>query len=60
MLREQLKVIQEELNATSGTPGDEGYRERVEASKMPDEVRKKALAEVKKLRPVAARTMKVQ
>jgi ATP-dependent Lon protease len=49
MLREQLKVIQEELNASSGTPGDEGYRERVEASKMPDEVRKKALAEVKKL-----------
>ena len=49
MLREQLKVIQEELNASGGTPGDEGYRERVEKSKMPDDVRKKALVEVKKL-----------
>ena len=49
ILREQMKVIQEELNASSGTSGDEGYRERVEASKMPDDVRKKALAEVKKL-----------
>jgi len=49
MLREQLKVIQEELNASEGTPGDEGYRERVEKSKMPDDVRKKALSEVKKL-----------
>ena len=49
MLREQLKVIQEELNASEGSPGDEGYRERVEKSKMPEDVRKKALAEVKKL-----------
>jgi ATP-dependent Lon protease len=49
MLREQLRVIQEELNASEGTPGDEGYRERIEKSKMPDDVRKKALVEVKKL-----------
>ena len=49
MLREQLKVIQEELNESEGTPGDGGYRERIENSKMPDDVRKKALAEVKKL-----------
>ncbi len=49
MLREQLRVIQEELNASEGMPGDEGYRERVGKSKMPDDVRKKALAEVKKL-----------
>ncbi|MGB9175405.1 MAG: endopeptidase La [Methanoregula sp.] len=49
MLREQLKAIQEELGETDGTAGEGGYRERVENSKMPDEVRKKALAEVKKL-----------
>ncbi|HZD43284.1 MAG TPA: endopeptidase La, partial [Methanomicrobiales archaeon] len=49
MLREQLKVIQDELNASEGSSGEEGYRERIERSKMPDEVRKKALAELKKL-----------
>ncbi|MCK7537832.1 MAG: hypothetical protein MZV63_46205 [Marinilabiliales bacterium] len=44
MLREQLKVIQEELNEGDGAgSGDGGYRERIENSKMPDEVRKKAL-----------------
>jgi ATP-dependent Lon protease len=49
MLREQLKVIQEELNESDGSSGDGGYRERIERSKMPDEVRKKAFAELKKL-----------
>jgi ATP-dependent Lon protease len=49
MLREQLRVIQEELNESEGTPPDDGYRERVGQSKMPDDVRKKALAEVRKL-----------
>ncbi len=49
MLREQLKVIQEELSESDGDTGDGGYRERVEKSEMPDDVRKKALAEVKKL-----------
>jgi ATP-dependent Lon protease len=50
MLREQLKMIQEELNESDGAcPGDSGYRERIEQSKMPDEVRKKALAEARKL-----------
>ncbi|MGD0534161.1 MAG: endopeptidase La [Methanoregula sp.] len=49
MLREQLKVIQEELGAGEGTAGDGGYRERIWKSKMPEEVRKKALVEVKKL-----------
>ncbi len=49
MLREQLKVIQEELNGSDGDSGDDGYRERVEKSTMPDDVRKKALVEVKKL-----------
>jgi ATP-dependent Lon protease len=49
MLREQMRVIQEELSEGDGTAGEIGYRERVEKSKMPDDVRKKALAEVKKL-----------
>jgi ATP-dependent Lon protease len=50
MLREQLKMIQEELNESEGLgPGDGGYRERIEQSKMPDEVKKKALSEARKL-----------
>jgi ATP-dependent Lon protease len=49
MLREQLKVIQEELNESDGSAGEGGYRERIERSTMPDEVRKKAFAELKKL-----------
>jgi ATP-dependent Lon protease len=50
MLREQLKVIQEELHESDGSgTGDPGYRDRIEAAKMPDEVRKKALSELKKL-----------
>ncbi|WP_286879077.1 endopeptidase La [Methanoculleus sp. UBA413] len=49
MLREQLRVIQEELNGGEGSSGEEGYRERIERSTMPDEVRKKAFAELKKL-----------
>jgi ATP-dependent Lon protease len=50
MLREQLKVIQEELHESDGSgSGDTGYRDRIEAAKMPDEVRKKALSELKKL-----------
>jgi ATP-dependent Lon protease len=49
MLREQLKVIQEELGEGDGTGGDDDYRQRIERSKMPEEVRKKALAEAKKL-----------
>jgi ATP-dependent Lon protease len=50
MLREQLKIIQEELNGSdSSASGELGYRERIENSKMPEEARKKALAELKKL-----------
>jgi len=50
MLREQLRVIQEELGEMDGSgPADAGYREKIEQSKMPDEIRKKALAEARKL-----------
>ncbi len=49
MLREQLKVIQDELSESDGSSGEGGYRERIERSTMPDEVKKKAFAELKKL-----------
>ncbi|MFA4876307.1 MAG: endopeptidase La [Methanoregula sp.] len=50
MLREQLKVIQEELGEMDGSgPDDGGYRTRIGESAMPGEIRKKALSEVKKL-----------
>jgi len=49
MLREQLRVIQEELNESGGASGDGGYRERIENAAMPEDVRKKALSELRKL-----------
>jgi ATP-dependent Lon protease len=49
MLREQLRVIQEELGGGEAASGEDGYRERIERSTMPDDVRKKAFAELKKL-----------
>ncbi len=50
MLREQLKVIQEELNeGDDSASGDAGYRKKIENLKMPYEVKKKALSELKKL-----------
>jgi ATP-dependent Lon protease len=49
ILREQMRVIQEELGETDGTEGGGGYRERIENSKMPDDVRKKAFVEARKL-----------
>ena len=45
----RLKLIQDELNESEGGTGDDSYREKIEAKKMPDEVRKKALAEARKL-----------
>lgn len=50
MLREQLKNIKEELGEDNDDEAEEeSYRERVEASDMPEEVKKVALKEVKKL-----------
>ncbi|OPY41920.1 MAG: Archaeal Lon protease [Methanoregulaceae archaeon PtaU1.Bin222] len=50
MLRQQLKIIQEELDEEDEQgQGDRGYRERIEQSGMPEEVRKKALADARKL-----------
>ena len=50
MLREQLRLIQDELNEMDGSgPADAGYREKIEASDMPEDIKKKALAEARKL-----------
>lgn len=50
MLREQLKVIQEELHEFDDpVSGEDNYRDRIEASGMPEDVKKKALSELKKL-----------
>lgn len=49
-LREQLKAIQKELGEYDGAQSEaEEYRERVEKSDLPEEVRKKALKEVDRL-----------
>ncbi|MCC7550027.1 endopeptidase La [Methanobacterium ferruginis] len=47
MLKEQLRVIQDELSDSEGHKKD--YRELIEESQMPEEVRKIALEEVNKL-----------
>ncbi len=50
ILREQIRAMQEELGDMNGSgQEDAGYRDRVMQSSMPDEVKKKALGEVKKL-----------
>ncbi|MCP4131092.1 MAG: endopeptidase La [bacterium] len=50
LLREQLKTIQNELDENDdSSPKDENYRDRINASHMPEEVKKAALAEFKKL-----------
>ncbi|GAB6056158.1 endopeptidase La [Methanobacterium movens] len=49
MLKEQLKAIQEELNDSEGGSGRKDYREMIEESQMPPEVREVALEEVNKL-----------
>lgn len=51
MLREQLKAIQEELaeDEPGSGHGKKGYKERIEESAMPENIREAALAEVEKL-----------
>ncbi|MFY1112166.1 MAG: endopeptidase La [Methanosarcinaceae archaeon] len=50
MLREQLRMIQEELNGGQDpVSGEDGYGERIGRSRMPPEVKKKAMEEYKKL-----------
>ncbi len=50
LLREQLKVIQDELAETHGTAkGGDDYRTKIDEAGMPDEVREAALEQVDKL-----------
>ncbi len=50
MLREQLRMIQEELNGGQDpVSGEGGYGERIGRSRMPPEAKKKAMEEYKKL-----------
>ncbi len=49
LLREQMKMIQEELNLTNDETSNKTYRERIKEAKLPEEVEKAALEEVNKL-----------
>lgn len=49
MLKEQLKVIQEELDESQGIKGKKDYRELIKESEMPEEVRAVAYEELSKL-----------
>ena len=49
LLREQMKMIQEELNLTDETEGHKTYREKIEEAQLPEEVEKAALEELHKL-----------
>ncbi|SDG16810.1 ATP-dependent Lon protease [Methanolobus vulcani] len=50
MLREQIKVIKEELNeADDPISGEGGYQERIDNANMPEEIHKKATSELRKL-----------
>ncbi len=48
-LREQLKAIQEELNEEGGEGGKKDYKQMIEESLMPEEVKKVAFSESDKL-----------
>ncbi len=51
ILREQIRAMQEELGEIEGQEQeDAAYRDRIMQSSMPDDVKKKALQEVKKLK----------
>ncbi len=49
LLKEQLRVIQDELSESEGSPAKKNYRELIEEAGMPDDVREIALEEVNKL-----------
>ncbi|WP_455645215.1 endopeptidase La [Methanosphaera sp.] len=49
LLREQMKMIQEELNMTEDDESKKTYRERIKEANLPEEVEKVALEEVNKL-----------
>lgn len=49
LLREQMKMIQEELDLTDDTTEHKTYRERILEAELPEEVEKVALEELQKL-----------
>ena len=49
LLREQMKIIQEELDLTDDTTEHKTYRERILEAELPEEVEKVALEELQKL-----------
>ncbi len=49
LLREQMKMIQEELNMTDEEDSNMSYLEKIEAKNLPEEVKEVALEEVNKL-----------
>ncbi len=49
LLREQMKMIQEELNMTDDADSSKTYAEKIEEKNLPEEVKNVALEEVKKL-----------
>lgn len=49
MLREQMKIIQEELSQEEGSPNKKTYRERIEEAELPEEVEEVAFEELAKL-----------
>lgn len=49
LLREQMKMIQEELNMTDKTEDHKTYRERIMEAQLPEEVEKAAFEELHKL-----------
>lgn len=49
LLREQMKMIQEELNMTDETDDHKTYRERIIEAQLPEEVEKAAFEELRKL-----------
>lgn len=49
LLREQMKMIQEELNLTDESSTHKTYRERIKEAQLPEEVEKVALEEITKL-----------
>jgi ATP-dependent Lon protease len=53
MLREQIKNIKAELNEEPEEDVEQSYRDRIEASDMPENVKKIALKEVRKLENAA-------
>src|SRR6202023_2641797 len=52
ILREQLKTIKEELGEGEAGGEKDNYREKIEAALMPDDVKKVALDEFKRLEVV--------